>query len=361
MSIFVILKGLVRALFVIVNNMYCIPTACIWILFLQPVRFYKPELYWKIEGTFFHWLLAMVSMWSWTAGYDVVEVGDDIRACLEDRTLVVANHQSTADVPMLMANFNPKKGVLPNIMWIMDRVFKFTNFGIVSVIHQDFFILSGRAARDEAVNLLKIHIQKSYIPLKRRLMVLFPEGGFLRNRREASKRYALKNNLPVTTNVSLPRMGAMLGIMDILCPEEDTTDRSTLFSKTIPECDELRWVLDITIAYPEGKPLDLPTIITGSRPPCQTFMFYRLYPSSQLPRKHEDVTKWLFDRWEEKDRILDTFYKTGEIPVLEFCRAPLPPQVVQQDPLRFLILHLFFIASSYLHFRLIAYAVSFVW
>lgn len=27
-------------------------------------------------------------------------------------------------------------------MWIMDRLFKFTNFGIVSVIHQDFFIMS---------------------------------------------------------------------------------------------------------------------------------------------------------------------------------------------------------------------------
>lgn len=72
----------------------------------------------------------------------VVEVGDDIRVCLNDRTLVIANHQSTSDVPMLMANFNARRNVLPNIMWVMDWVFKFTNFGIVSVIHQDFFILS---------------------------------------------------------------------------------------------------------------------------------------------------------------------------------------------------------------------------
>lgn len=69
-------------------------------------------------------------------------MGDDIRLCLNDRTLVLVNHQSTADVPMLMTNFNAKSGVLPNIMWIMDRIFKFTNFGIVSIIHQDFFILS---------------------------------------------------------------------------------------------------------------------------------------------------------------------------------------------------------------------------
>lgn len=72
----------------------------------------------------------------------VVELGDDIRKCTEDRTLVIANHQSTADVPMLMSTFNPRLNVLPNLMWIMDQVFKFTNFGIVSIIHQDFFILS---------------------------------------------------------------------------------------------------------------------------------------------------------------------------------------------------------------------------
>lgn len=72
----------------------------------------------------------------------VVELGDDIRPCLDDRTLVIVNHQSTSDVPMLMANFNARPNILPNIMWIMDWIFKLTNFGIVSIIHQDFFILS---------------------------------------------------------------------------------------------------------------------------------------------------------------------------------------------------------------------------
>lgn len=41
-----------------------------------------------------------------------------------------------------MTTFNAKPNVLPNLMWIMDRIFKFTNFGIVSVLHQDFFIIS---------------------------------------------------------------------------------------------------------------------------------------------------------------------------------------------------------------------------
>lgn len=72
--------------------------------------------------------------------HPVVEVGDDITPALDQRTLVLVNHQSTADVPMLMSTFNTKQEVLPNVMWIMDKVFMYTNFGIVSLIHQDFFI-----------------------------------------------------------------------------------------------------------------------------------------------------------------------------------------------------------------------------
>ncbi|XP_046665701.1 acyl-CoA:lysophosphatidylglycerol acyltransferase 1-like isoform X3 [Homalodisca vitripennis] len=358
-SILVLFKVILRILFVLLNNIYCIPTYAVWMVILAPLKRYHPELYWRIEGTFFHWLLAMVSMWSWSAGYDIVEVGDDIRRCTEDRTLVIANHQSTADVPMLMATFNPRANVLPNIMWIMDRVFKFTNFGFVSVIHEDFFILSGRHHRDTAVLKLKKHIRDSYIPLNRKLMVLFPEGGFLRKRREVSQRYALKNNLPVLNHVSLPRMGAMQGIVDVCGCQSDQVSPN---NNTEVKADyQLRWVLDITIAYPEGKPLDLPTIITGWRKPCQTFMFYRLYPGSQIPTDTEELTKWLITRWQEKEQILSTFYSTGQIPVSEYCSSPIPPQTVLQDPLRFFLLHVFFLTSSYLHFRIFTFLLATIW
>lgn len=44
----------------------------------------------------------------------------------------------------------------------------------------------------------------------------------------------------------------------------------------------LEYVLDITIAYPNGKPLDLPNIIHGMRDGCQTYFFYRLYHYSEV-------------------------------------------------------------------------------
>lgn len=136
------LRAALRSSFVITNNLYCIPTHVIWLWLLTPLRRWAPKVYYTIEGHLFSWLLAMVSLWSWTAGYDIVEEGDDIKCCIGKRTLVLANHQSTADVPMAMAAFNARHGVLNNIMWIMDRMFRYTNFGVVSEYHRDFFIAS---------------------------------------------------------------------------------------------------------------------------------------------------------------------------------------------------------------------------
>lgn len=68
--LFVAVKVVIRIIFVLLNNVYCIPTYCVWMLMLLPLRKLYPPLYWKMEGLFFHWLLAMVTMWSWTAGYD---------------------------------------------------------------------------------------------------------------------------------------------------------------------------------------------------------------------------------------------------------------------------------------------------
>ncbi|EFA02132.1 acyl-CoA:lysophosphatidylglycerol acyltransferase 1 isoform X1 [Tribolium castaneum] len=334
-------RALFRLCFILVNNVYCIPTYVVWMVLLSPLRKVNPDVYWRIEGYFFHWLLAMVSMWSWSAGYDVVEMGDDIAKCIDDRTLVIANHQSTGDVPLLMATFNPRKQILPNIMWIMDSLFKYTNFGIVSVLHQDFFIMSGKSKRDKSLQALVKHLQDSYLPCNRKWMVLFPEGGFLRKRKAVSQKYALKNGLPMLNNVSLPRVGAMHSIMETVGPKANNNASSGT------EISTLRWILDITIAYPKGEPIDLAAIVFGHRPPCKTFLFYRLYQCKDLPEDSESLTSWLFERWQEKERMLESFYQTGEFPGYSGSG-----HLVEQDYLRYVILHLFFIISTYIHVQI---------
>ncbi|XP_058061763.1 acyl-CoA:lysophosphatidylglycerol acyltransferase 1-like isoform X1 [Anopheles bellator] len=412
-------RAAIRTILVVVNNIYCVPTYLVWMFLLLPLKKIHKCYYYRIEGILFHWLLANVSMWSWTAGYEVVEMGDDITMAFDRRTLVLANHQSTSDVPLLMAAFNAKKGVLPNIMWIMDRLFKYTNFGAVSLVHQDFFIASGKSNRDKSLQQLKSHIQKCYIPRKRKWMVLFPEGGFLRKRKEVSQRFAEKNNLPVLNNVTLPRVGAMKAIMDMLgasditggtasgaaqdavkqsesnntiIPSEaidqdddddcgndgrvvNTGERKSSDSTTVAtvplsldNCKEasyamlngqsggcLEYILDITIAYPQGVPLDLPNIVHGMRDSCQTFLFYKLYHSSEVPHESEHLTQWLYNRFYEKEKLLEEFYRTAAWP----ATCTIPPTVVHQDLLRFLLIHLFFITSTYVHVQLILMLVNY--
>lgn len=384
-------KALIRSVFIIINNCYCIPTYVVWMVLLLPLKHIHPYSYYRVEGLFFHWLLAIVSCWSWSAGYDIVELGDDITKCINSKTLIIANHQSTADVPLMMSTFNTKPNVLPNIMWIMDRLFKYTNFGIVSLIHQDFFIASGKDNRNESVLQLRDHILSSYIPRDRLWMVLFPEGGFLRKRRAVSQRFALKNNLPVLEHVTLPRVGAMKAIIDVLGSTSSSNNNSTskpiMNGNSIPATTSnadkdnamintntsnsvtsaaapaastsaftckpkvtFEYILDITIAYQNGVPLDLPNIVHGLRSPCQTYFYYRLYPSSEVPRETDSLTKWLYDRFIEKNEILDGFYKTGSF---QYASAN-TPTIVQQDPLRYLILHIFFITSTYVHMQMLS-------
>jgi lysophosphatidylglycerol acyltransferase 1 len=69
--------------------------------------------------------------------------------------------------------------------------------------------------------LLKKHLEHNYRSRDRKWIVLFPEGGFLRKRRETSQAFAKKNNLPFLTHVTLPRFGATQIILNALVPRQE--------------------------------------------------------------------------------------------------------------------------------------------
>jgi lysophosphatidylglycerol acyltransferase 1 len=71
----------------------------------------------------------------------VMESGDDLHSILTDEALVLVNHQSTSDVPFIMSSLHSKGMASGYMSWVMDYVFKFTNFGLISCFHGDFFIL----------------------------------------------------------------------------------------------------------------------------------------------------------------------------------------------------------------------------
>ncbi|ODM98091.1 Acyl-CoA:lysophosphatidylglycerol acyltransferase 1 [Orchesella cincta] len=299
-------RWVLRTLAVLLNNLYCIPTYVAWMFLVHPIYYINPKLYWIVEGEFFQWLLTCVGFWSYSAGYYIVESGDNIKNLMDEETLVLVNHQSTSDVPLLMHNFSAKNTLLQRLNWIMDAVFQYTNFGIVSTLHGDFFINAGRDRRDASLKDLESYLKNIFLPRERKWLVLFPEGGFLRKRKDASKRYAEKMGLPNLEHVTLPRLGAIQTIINTLAPttDEGQTRRSA--------AGRLKYVIDMTIAYPDGDPLDLPTIVTGYRTPCKIQMHYNVYRIDEVPHQNEDeLQKWLYDLYIKKNGMLEHYYATG--------------------------------------------------
>ncbi|KAH9645148.1 hypothetical protein HF086_005693, partial [Spodoptera exigua] len=202
--------------------------------------------------------------------------------------------------------------------------------------------LQGKSKRDQSLEDLRQHIHKWYIPLARQFIVLFPEGGFLHKRREVSQRFAEKNNLPKLEYVSLPRAGAMKVIMEEVGPHRD---QGASTSKENTKKDRI--------------PLHLQDIVCGIRPSCATHLHYRLYPSTEVPADTEGMTQWLYDRFVEKDQMLEEFYRTGKFPTKG--SGPHLTRVVRQDNLKYIILHSFFIASTYIQFMVARAIYNYFW
>ncbi|MGH0118050.1 UNVERIFIED_CONTAM: hypothetical protein FKN15_052055 [Acipenser sinensis] len=166
-------------------------------------------------------------------------------------------------------------GVVRKMMWLMDHVFKYTNFGLVSLIHGDFFIRQGKPHRDKQLILLKDHLDKYYHSRDRKWIVLFPEGGFLRKRRETSQSFSKKNNLPFLKHVTLPRMGATEVILKSLGPQQENGSLAAGdATRSASKSKGLQWVIDITIAYTKAKPMDIQTWILAYRSPTVTHVHY---------------------------------------------------------------------------------------
>ena len=77
----------------------------------------------------------------------------------------------------------------------------------------------------------------------------------------------------------------------------------------------LKWVIDITIGYPNRKALDLMQIILGVRPPCKTVLHYRKYPIAEVPTDDEGLLKWMYARYVEKEEMLSQYHSNGKFPI----------------------------------------------
>jgi len=88
-------------------------------------------------------------------------------------------------------------------------------------------ILQGKSRREQSLLDLTTHLKNVYLPCERTWILLFPEGGFLRKRREVARKFALQNNLPILHYVTIPRVGAVQNVVATIGPARAPKDGLT--------------------------------------------------------------------------------------------------------------------------------------
>jgi len=209
---------------------------------------------------------------------------------------------------------------------------------------------------------LKDHVLNIYGALKRQWIFLFPEGGFLHKRLEGSQRYARQNNLPVLEHVTLPRVGAFHTLVKTLHPSSLKAFKDVRQGNA-SNVEPLKWIIDITIGYPKGKPIDLLQLLFMLGKPCSVFVHYRRFPIRDVPTESEALTHWLYDRFVEKEKLLDEFYQTGSFP-----KHPSPhsqiletPKAIDCKTWHIVVYNIGLIVSTWIHYKWLSWVVSILW
>uniref|UniRef100_A0A915I7M4 Acyltransferase C-terminal domain-containing protein n=1 Tax=Romanomermis culicivorax TaxID=13658 RepID=A0A915I7M4_ROMCU len=305
------IKGIFIFVVATLDTFIFIPVYLITVLLLRPWRNIVPKLYWTFESCIFRELMFTVGHWSWMSGVKILEFGDNPEDYVTERCLVVVNHQSTADVMTLLTTLAQK----------------FPCGG------------QGREKRHLQSEFLRAHLERKYWSRGRNWIMLFPEGGFLYKRLESSKQYALKNGYPIMDHVTLPRIGAVKTVIDT-CRSykvEDAFDR------------QVRYLIDVTIIYEKiDKPLNILDFITGLRSPTTIRVVYNAQPASLLPSDEEPLLERMYQIWEQKEKMMAEYYRTGQIPGHPDKEA----RTLNFSYTRFFVQRAVFYSLGYLYFKM---------
>lgn len=228
------------------------------------------------------------------------------------RILFLCNHISTADVPLIMQSFSTLTN--QSLLWVLDAQFKPTNFGVVCSSHGDFFVAKNSFVDGSLREQVLRHPDRN-------LLVLFPEGGFLRKRIDGSNRYATRNRYPLLKYVTYPRFGAFKDLID---PSVGVTH-----------------IVDATLLYKDIKdPLSILDIGLGTRREPAIINF-KLYKRSEINPTEE----WLRNIWMDKEKLLKKFYE-DRASFLKSVENTL--RVACLDWFKILAVHLFYLLVCYL-------------
>jgi 1-acyl-sn-glycerol-3-phosphate acyltransferase len=230
--------------------------------------------------------------WGWCVSlgelfYDIkiLVTGDEVPPA--ENAIVIANHQQMPDITFLMA-YAKSKGRLGDLKWFVKDPIKYIPGVGWGMLFLDCVFVDRRWAKDGA------SIERTFSRLKRDRVPLwlisFVEGTRIRSAKVASSRsYANEHGLKPLEHVLIPRTKGFVATVTGLRDHVDA-------------------VYDITIGYEQG----VPTLWQYIKGYARVAHFHvRRYPIEQLPSDDEALSRWLMQIFEEKDALLERFYRQG--------------------------------------------------
>jgi len=219
---------------------------------------------------------------------DVNVSGDDVP--YRENALVVCNHQEMADITVLF-RLARRKGRLGDLKFFVKDILKYipgVGWGML-FIDCPFIKRNWTADRDYLARVFK-KILDNRIPL---WLVSFVEGTRVKPHKiERSRAFALANGLKPLEHLLIPRSKGFCATVENLRGHLDA-------------------VYDVSIGYIEGVPT-LWQWIKGYVKRVNVHV--RRYAIATLPSGEADLSAWLQRRFEEKDGLMDHYYRNGEFP-----------------------------------------------
>jgi 1-acyl-sn-glycerol-3-phosphate acyltransferase len=233
--------------------------------------------------------------WGWCVtsserlhGVRLIVSGDPVPA--RENAIVVSNHQQMPDITFLMI-WARQKERLGDLKWVVKDPIKYVPGVGWGMAFLDCVFVKRNWTDDRAsVEQTFAQLTGNRVPF---WLVSFPEGTRVSEAKvEQSQDYARAHGLLPLWHVLVPRTKGFTASVAGLREHADA-------------------VYDVTIGYEEGVPTLWQFIKGYAR---RAHLHVRRFPIRDLPESEAELALWLQRRFEEKDALLEHFYREGAFP-----------------------------------------------
>ena len=233
--------------------------------------------------------------WGWCVtgaerlhGVQVEVTGADVP--MRENAIVVANHQQMPDITFLMA-WARQKDRLGDMKWIVKDVIKWVpGVGWGMAFIDCVFVKRDWTADQASIERTFSRLTDNDVPV---WLLSFPEGTRVSADKVArSREYARREGLAPLDHVLVPRTKGFVASVAGLRRHATA-------------------IYDVTIGYERGVPTLWQYIKGYAR---VAHLHVRRFAVPALAAADDALAAWLVERFAEKDRLLDGFYRDGRFP-----------------------------------------------